>query len=131
MPGKYVSVGLSKLCHKKFSGLSSSESASLMTRFPESSSCATGFFTDLDVVGDQTLPPPSLRRTRIPGSMNFRMLDLFVRGFCLLAIQTTTGNVLFLYHVARYQFSAVLPGLQNPSSNIPAGETSVSAPVMF
>uniref|UniRef100_A0A6N2N8V5 Uncharacterized protein n=1 Tax=Salix viminalis TaxID=40686 RepID=A0A6N2N8V5_SALVM len=43
----------SKLCHRKFAGLSSF--ASLTTRFPDSKSSATGFSAVLDEFDNQTI----------------------------------------------------------------------------
>nr|GMC53531.1 Copia protein [Ipomoea batatas] len=129
MPGKYVSVRYSKLCQTEFSGLSGfPSSASLTTRFPESSNCAIGSFTDLELLVDHTTPLLPFTRTRIPGLMTLRIPVVLYRGASLLATQTYVLTDMFLYHMPTYRFF-VLSGLKNPSSKVPLGdETMVSSP---
>nr|GMC51823.1 hypothetical protein CR513_21790 [Ipomoea batatas] len=129
MPGKYVSVRYSKLCQTEFSGLSGfPSSASLTTRFPESSNCAIGSFTDLEALVDHTTPLLPFTRTRIPGLMTLRIPVVLYRGASLLATQTYVLTDMFLYHMPTYRFF-VLSGLKNPSSKVPLGdETMVSSP---
>ncbi|KAG5597722.1 hypothetical protein H5410_038954 [Solanum commersonii] len=68
-------------------------------QFPESNNCATGFCTDLDVLVDHTTLLLSLRRTRIPGSMTFKIPVVLVRGVSLFATHTTVLTDMFLYHI--------------------------------
>ncbi|KAG5020574.1 hypothetical protein JHK82_016484 [Glycine max] len=84
----------------------------LTTRFPESKSCAIGFFTTLlDVLLDhQIVLLVPLRITRSPLSST---------------TQTTVKGDRFLYHIPTYRLVEV-PGLKKPTSNVPSSETNVS-----
>ncbi|CBI20436.3 unnamed protein product, partial [Vitis vinifera] len=123
MPGRRVSHGQSKLCHKKFSG--SSSFPFLSTRFPDSKSWAVGFCADRDALEDQMELLVPLRITRVPWSVTFKTPNESVSGISLLPTHTTVGTLTFLYHIPRYRFLE-LPGWKKPSSKLPPAETMVS-----
>jgi len=101
IPGKSVSEGWSKLCHKNFGGLLSS--SSLRTKLPVSKSCATTLVAFVVVFVDQIMLLFWLRSTRFP---SFVMVNLVVElvlliGLSRLATQTTVFGLMVLNQIPR------------------------------
>lgn len=69
----------------------------LLTKFPDSKSCATEFCTDLNVLEDSMTLLDPLEKTIIPVLMTFDMPDASAIGVFLLASHTTVLVVTVIF----------------------------------
>lgn len=133
MPGRSVSAGCSKLCHRVV------PLGDLMTRSPLLRSTAArpvggaaGVPGTAVMFVVQTARPSASDKTRseVPAareSVGAGDVVVFVTGASRLATHTTVSSGMSLYHIPRYSLAGVeVEGAKKPKAKLPSSDTTVA-----